>query len=42
VDPLSVRVRPANRNIPRNADGSLPECWLIAQWPPGAAEPVKY
>jgi len=39
---LAVRVRPANRNIPRNADGSLPDCWLIAQWPPGAAEPVKY
>jgi SRSO17 transposase len=39
---LAVRVRPTNRNIPRNGDGGLPACWLIAEWPPGAAEPVKY
>jgi SRSO17 transposase len=39
---LALRVRPANRNIPRRADGSLPEGWLIAEWPPGATEPVKY
>ena len=39
---LRLRVRPANRDIPRDGDGSLPECWLIAEWPPGANEPVKY
>jgi SRSO17 transposase len=39
---LRLRIRPANRDIPRDGDGSLPECWLIAEWPPGAAEPVKY
>jgi SRSO17 transposase len=39
---LAIRVRPANRNIPRHADGSLPESWLIAEWPPGEPEPVKY
>lgn len=39
---LRLRIRPANRDIPRNPDGSLPECWLIAEWPPDAAEPVKY
>jgi SRSO17 transposase len=39
---LAVRIRPANRDIPRCADGSLPECWLIAEWPPEADEPVKY
>jgi SRSO17 transposase len=39
---LAIRVRPANRNIPRHADGSLPEAWLIAEWPPGEPEPVKY
>jgi SRSO17 transposase len=39
---LVLRVRPANRNIPRNDDGSLPEAWLIAEWPPDAGEPVKY
>ncbi|WP_434450549.1 IS701 family transposase [Lentzea sp. E54] len=39
---LTLRVRPANRNIPRAADGSLPECWLLAEWPPGAPEPTDY
>jgi SRSO17 transposase len=39
---LAIRVRPANRNIPRNVDGSLPECWLIAEWPPDEPEPTKY
>jgi SRSO17 transposase len=39
---LAVRVRPANRDIPRNPDGTLPECWLIAEWPPGKPEPTDY
>jgi SRSO17 transposase len=39
---LAIRVRPANRDIPRGDDGSLPECWLIAEWPAGQDEPVKY
>jgi SRSO17 transposase len=39
---LAIRIRPANRNIARNDDGSLPEVWLIAEWPPGEPEPVKY
>ena len=39
---LALRVRPANRDIPRGADGSLPECWLLVQWPPGDAEPTDY
>jgi SRSO17 transposase len=39
---MAIRVRPANRHIPRNGDGSLPECWLVAEWPAGQAEPVKY
>ena len=38
---LATRVRPANRDIPR-ADGSLPECWLLAEWPPQADEPTDY
>ena len=33
---LAIRVRPANRDIPRAADGSLPECWLLAEWPPAS------
>jgi SRSO17 transposase len=39
---LALRIRPANRHIPRHNDGSLPECWLIAEWPPGAPEPTDY
>jgi SRSO17 transposase len=39
---LALRVRPANRDIPRAPDGTLPECWLIAEWPPGKPEPTDY
>ena len=39
---LAIRVRPANRDIPRAADGSLPECWLLAEWPPEADQPTDY
>ena len=39
---LAIRVRPANRDIPRGSDGSLPECWLLAEWPPAAGEPTDY
>ena len=39
---LAIRVRPANRDIPRGPDGSLPECWLLAEWPPEADEPTDY
>lgn len=38
----AVRVRPANRTIPREPNGSLPECWLIAEWPQDAAAPTDY
>jgi SRSO17 transposase len=39
---LAIRVRPANRDIPRGPDGSLPDCWLLAEWPPHADEPADY
>ena len=39
---LAIRVRPANRHIPRAGDGGLPECWLLAEWPPEASEPTDY
>lgn len=39
---LAVRARPANRDIPRGQDGSLPDCWLLAEWPPEADEPTDY
>jgi SRSO17 transposase len=39
---LAIRARPANRDIPRAADGSLPACWLLAEWPPSAEEPTDY
>jgi SRSO17 transposase len=38
----AIRVRPANRDIPRSPGGALPECWLLAQWPPTADEPIDY
>ncbi len=39
---LAIAVRPANRDIPRAGDGSLPACWLLAEWPPQADEPTDY
>lgn len=39
---LALRVRPANRDIPLNNDGSLPEQWLLAEWPTGEKEPTDY
>jgi len=39
---LAIRVRPASRRIPRAGDGSLPDCWLLAEWPPEAEEPTDY
>lgn len=39
---LALRVRPANRDIPRDPDGALPDCWLIAEWPAGKPEPTDY
>jgi SRSO17 transposase len=39
---LAIRVRPANRDIPRAADATLPACWLLAEWPPQADEPAGY
>jgi SRSO17 transposase len=39
---LALRIRPANRDIPRNLDGSLPQVWLIAQWPPHHPAPTDY
>ncbi len=39
---LAIRVRPANRDIPRGDDGTLPARWLLIEWPDGAAEPTDY
>jgi SRSO17 transposase len=39
---LAIRVRPANRDIPRAGDRSLPCCWLLAEWSPEADEPTDY
>jgi SRSO17 transposase len=36
-----LRVRPAN-DAQRQDDGVLPERWLLAEWPAGKDEPVKY
>ncbi|QYB00502.1 IS701 family transposase (plasmid) [Rhodococcus sp. USK10] len=38
----AMRIRPANRDIPRAEDGTLPAVWLLAEWPTGADEPTDY
>lgn len=38
----ACRVRPANRNLPKDDDGSLPVCWLLIEWPEDASEPTDY
>ena len=38
---IAMRVRPAN-DAQRDDDGVLPERWLLAEWPNGKDEPVKY
>jgi SRSO17 transposase len=38
-----IRVRPAGRFLLTPHRGQdLPETWLLAEWPPGADEPIKY
>ncbi|MGH4036173.1 IS701 family transposase [Actinomycetota bacterium Odt1-20B] len=37
-----LRVRPSGRRPKPAADGTIALRWLIAQWPTGADEPVKY
>jgi SRSO17 transposase len=43
---LGLRVRPAGvtprRQAAREGDTELPVRWLLAEWPRGKAEPVKY
>jgi SRSO17 transposase len=43
---FALRVRPAGRTVreglPAHADGVLPDCWLLVQWPPGHDEPTDY
>ena len=38
----ALRIRPANRDIARADDGSLPAEWLLAEWPTGATAPTDY
>ncbi|MET9695030.1 IS701 family transposase [Streptomyces sp. NPDC006514] len=40
---VTLRIRPAGRQIRQAVDGpELPECWLLAEWPAGQAEPVQF
>lgn len=39
---LALRIRPANRDIPLREDGSLPETWMLAEWPPNEQAPTDY
>lgn len=37
---LALRARPSHRDYWRSEP--YPECWLVAEWPEGEAEPTKY
>lgn len=37
-----LRVRPAGHRVTPGPDGTLPQRWLIAQWPDDEPEPVTY
>jgi SRSO17 transposase len=37
-----LRIRPAGHRIPRDDDSTLPQRWLIAEWPHDEPEPVTY
>lgn len=39
---VAVRTRPANRNLPKNPDGTLPVVWLLVEWPSHATAPTDY
>jgi hypothetical protein len=39
---MAIKVRPANRDIPRAADGTLPSRWLLVEWPDDKDEPTDY
>jgi SRSO17 transposase len=41
---VALQVRPAGRKATARlaADGSLPAVWVLAEWPPDAAEPTDY
>ena len=39
---LALRIRPANRDIPLSPDGTLPEAWMLAEWPPNEPAPTDY
>jgi SRSO17 transposase len=39
---VALRIRPANRGIARAADGTLPEVWLLSEWPTDKKEPTDY
>ncbi len=38
----ALRVRPAGHRVPRAADGTIDEVWLIAEWPTDTTEPTDY
>lgn len=38
----ACRVRPANRALPRDDDGTLPQCCLLIEWPDDAETPTDY
>ncbi|OEJ48539.1 transposase [Streptomyces agglomeratus] len=39
---MTLRIRPAGREVRQADRPELPECWLIAEWPADQAEPVQF
>ena len=43
---FALRIRPARRSVqeglPRRDDATLPDSWLLVQWPPGQDELTDY
>jgi SRSO17 transposase len=37
-----IKIRPANRDIPRHPDGTVPTRWLLVEWPDDKDEPTDY
>ncbi|MFJ4014256.1 IS701 family transposase [Streptomyces sp. NPDC090026] len=39
---VTMRIRPAGREVRQTVGPELPKCWLLAEWPANQAEPVQF
>lgn len=39
---VALRIKPANRDIPLREDGTLPEAWMLAEWPANEPAPTDW